>query len=420
MKALNNKSISNLFIHASSGDDNDSFVGVKIKDNNVYFYYPQTYSFDENKKDIRNDILSVLRTISLTKTSSKEKNFYFQEKANNSEYAIDSCLWIINDYFNNGLYIHREKLYKKNQHGRIDWKKTIQNDNPIISNGNLVYKNIIVEEKINIANMLVEIHKYCIKKSIDYIGWLFNINSSIIQSKNINEAIKKQYILTLKKETNSTFDDKKRELFQHCINVIAGLDDREESKEFVYGVDMYYHIFERMIDCIFSSKKSNQKYDFKANWVLEKNNDIPISSSNLRPDTILEKDNNIFIIDSKYYKFGFTGNDKEDLPETSSIQKQIAYGLFVKNSIKEDNKKIYNVFMIPFNKNNNPILKCDENIQYVGYAESPTQNNGDSYEKIYTYLVDMRYVIETWNKYNHQNDVDELVESVLNVSNINK
>lgn len=417
MKALNNNEIKNLFVHSSSGDENDSFIGIKIKGNNVYFYYPQTYSFDENKKDIKNDILSVLRTISLAKTKSKENNIYFQEKDNNSEYAIDSCLWVINDYFRNGLYINREKLYKKNQRGRIDWKKTIQNDNPIISNGNLVYKDIIVEVKSNINNILVEIHKYCIKKSIDYIGWLFNINSNIIQSKNINETTKKQYILILKKEIHLTFDDKKRELFQHCINVIDGLDDKEEGKEFVYGVDTYYYIFEKMIDSIFGSKNAHQKYDFKANWVLKQNNDIPMNSSSLRPDTILEKENNIFIIDSKYYKFGFTG-EKKDLPETSSIQKQIAYGSFIKSNIKNDKKNIYNTFIIPFNKNDNPIYKCDENIQYIGYANSPTQNNGESYEKIHTYLIDMRYVIETWNKYNHQDDIEELVESILNISKV--
>lgn len=415
MKSLNNKNIKNLFIHASSGDDNDSFVGVKIKDNNVYFYYPQTYSFDENKKDIRSDILSVLRTISLAKTKSKDKNVYFQENVNNSEYAIDSCLWIINDYFNNGIYINREKIYKMNQRGKIDWKKTIQNDNPIISNGNVVYKNIIVEVKSNMVSILVEIHKYCVKKSIDYIGWLFNINSNLIQSKSINETIKKQYVLTLKKEINSTFDDKKRELFQHCINVIEGLDDKEEKKEFVYGVDTYYYIFEKMIDSIFGSKNAHQKYDFKANWVLKKNDNIRVNSSGLRPDTILEKEDNIFIIDSKYYKFGFTGLEN-DLPETTSIQKQIAYGSFIKNNIKDESKKVYNAFILPFNKRNNPIFNSNADLQYIGYAESPTQNNGDEFEKIYTYLIDMRYVIETWNNNSHLDDIEELVENILNSS----
>ena len=419
MKALNNNTIRNLFIHPSSGDDNDSFVGVKIKDNNVYFYYPQTYSFNENKKDIRNDILSVLRTVSLAKTKSKEKNNYFQEKANNYEYAIDSCLWIVNDYLNNGIYVNREKNYKKNQRGKINWKKTIQNYNPIISNENIVYKDVIVEVKSNIANILVEIHRYCIKKSIDYIGWLFNINSSLIQSKEVNEIVKKQYILTLKKEISFTFDDKKRELFQHCINVIDGLDDKEEKKEFAYGVDNYYYVFEKMIDSIFCSKNTHQKFDFKANWVLKKNNNFPINSSSLRPDTIFEKENNIFVIDSKYYKFGFTGRE-DDLPETSSIQKQIAYGSFIRHNIKDKSKNIYNAFMIPFNKNDNPLGKCIRNIQYIGYADSPTQHNGDSYEKVYTYLVDMRYIIETWNKHNHQDDIDELVENILNVSKTDK
>lgn len=149
--------------------------------------------------------------------------------------------------------------------------------------------------------------------------------------------------------------------------------------------------------------------------MLNKNNDIPINSSSLQSDTILVKDNNIFIIDSKYYKFGFTGKDN-DLPETSSIQKQIAYGSFIEYSINDKSKNIYNAFVIPLNKNDNPIHKCSENILYIGYADSLTHGNGYSHEKIYAYLVDMRFIIETWNIYNHQEDIKELCESILNIS----
>ena len=121
---------------------------------------------------------------------------------------------------------------------------------PIISEGNIIYPNIVVEVKNNVDNILVEIHKYCVKKSIDFIGWLFGLSAAHIESKPFNESIKKLYIATLQKELNKTFDDDKRLRLHHLLNVIVGLDARDNNEEFVYGVDTYYYIFERMIDAI--------------------------------------------------------------------------------------------------------------------------------------------------------------------------
>ena len=62
--------------------------------------------------------------------------------------------------------------------------------------------------------------------------------------------------------------------------------------------------------------------------------------------------NNIYILDAKYYKYGATKNPF-DLPESASINKQITYGEYIdaQADLKNPDSVIYNAFLMPFDKN---------------------------------------------------------------------
>lgn len=403
--------INNFHPHPVTGKTDDSFVGLRIKGNDIHFFYPESFRFDADADSVRSDIIDLLRTISIAKTTSLEPS-----KANNTtkvqgEFALMSYLWVIKDFLVNGFYVNREKTYKVNQAGRVDWKRTMQTQ-PIVSNGNIIYPNIVVSVKNNVDNLLVEIHKYCVKKSIDFIGWLFSLNSSFIETKPFNEGIKKLYIKTVKKELDKTFDDDKRIRLKHLLNVIVGLDANENNDEFVYGVDSYYYIFERMIDSIFGNIKNMRDFNPTAQWQLVKNNYQETKSSDLRPDTIILKDGDVFILDSKFYRFGYTG-DERDLPETTSIQKQITYGDFIKRNVtKVQVNSIYNAFLIPYDKERET-FRSEDNIQYVGFAKSTWKDNRANHEIIHTFLIDLKHVVKTWSRFNHADDVQFLVDEIL-------
>lgn len=403
--------IKNFFPHKVTGKTDDSFVGFKIRGNEIHFYYPESYRFNIESQTIRNDVVDLLKTISIAKTSSSTLSQANNTRKEDGEFALLSYLWIINDYLINGIYVNREKVYKVNQSGRINWKKTFQSQ-PIISDGNIIYPNLTVEVKNNIDNILVEIHKYCIKKSIDFIGWLFGLNSVFIETKPFNETVKKLYITTLRNALDKTFDDDKRLRLTHMMNVMCGLDSNDSKNEFVYGVDSYYYIFERMIDSIFGNVKNMKDFNPKAHWQLVKNNYKETPSSDLRPDTIIIKDNTAFIIDSKFYRFGYTGNE-DDLPETTSIQKQITYGDYIqKNVTKVKIDNIYNAFLLPYDKKRE-LFKSENNMQYIGYAKSTWKDNSQDHELIHAFLIDLKHVVKTWNRYNHTEDVDFLINEIV-------
>ena len=412
--SIKSNAFDNIQFHKATGKENESFVGIKIKGNDVYFYYPEAYDLDLNSKSLRNDVISILRTISIAKTSSKDRNELYTGRENLTEFALDSYLWVIFDYMKNGYYVNKEKIYQANHKGKINWKRTLDT-NPIISKKKqIIYNDIIAETSSSTDNIIVEIHKYCLKKSIDSIGWLFNLNSNFIKVGKMTEHLKTMYLVTLKKELSHTFDDSKKMRLKRFLDVLQGLDAKIEDRDFVYGVDSYYYVFEKMIDKIFGNRDVKEFYP-KGKWYLTSNEFKPKDGSDLRPDTILVNEidgkKNAYILDSKYYRYGTTG-DENDLPGTSSIQKQISYGDFVKNSKKDEHfDNIYNAFLLPFNKSEE-IFKSNENMVYIGFAKTDTNDNRFKHEVVHSFLIDLKHVIDTWNHIYHEEDVKVLVEEI--------
>lgn len=194
--------IKNFYPQAVTNKVDDSFVGIKFRGNEIHFYYPETFRFSIDNPNVRSDILDLLRTISLAKTTSSQLSTAYNRNNGDGEFALLSYLWVIKDFLANGFYVNREKILRTNQSGKIDWKRTMQSQ-AIVSEGNIIFPNITVAVKNKVDNLLVEIHRFCVKRSIDYIGWLFNLNSKFIQTAPFNASTKKLYVATLKSAINS-------------------------------------------------------------------------------------------------------------------------------------------------------------------------------------------------------------------------
>ena len=393
--------------HISTGKDNESFVGLVIENDNIDFYYPESYRYERNNKK---KIIAVLKTIELAKKN-YDKNVGINNQDKNNIFPINSYLWIINDYFQNGYYVNREKVYKINQKGKINWKKTLETE-PLISNGKIIYKDVVVEKKDVVDNIMVDIHKYCLKKSLDNMSWYFDIPSSFINiNEKIDNSVIKYYRSVVLKELSHTFDDYKRIRLSNFNNVLLE-SESHNNKKMIYGVDNYYYVFEQLVNEVFGNEDPSEFYP-KGCWHLL--NQSTFDSSSLRPDTIHTKDNSIYIIDSKYYRFGTT-KDNSDLPETSSIQKQIAYGDFTINN-KPMYSNVFNIFLLPFDKNK---WNEKDDIHYIGYATSNTNNQSGSHEKIYTFLVDLTYLIEKFNYNYHNSIIENMVNKIEDLINNNE
>ena len=410
MMELLNETKKHIHLKASTGEVDNSFVGLKIFGDDIYIYHPENYSIDLSENSFTEDVINLLDTFSFTKISSSDTGILYSGDSD-GKFRLDSYIWIIKDYLTKRYYVNREKKYVKNQNGKVNWKRTL-NQTPTVSNGNIIYMDLVTERRTNIDNIIVDIHKYCVKKSVAFIGWVFNLNEANFKTINMTDELKSYYLYVLQEELNNTYDDYKKELFNNMIIVLRGLNEYVTKEIINYGVDHYHYIFERMVDKIFGNENIKEFYP-KGIWLL--NNYGTHTSSALRPDTILKSDNQIFLIDSKYYRFGYSG-DVNDLPETSSIQKQIAYGAYAKKL--HSDCEVFNAFIIPYNKLNNH-FSSSEDLFYVGKAFSEVEKQNESYHYIYTFLIDLKHVIKTYNKFNHSTEVKKLIDRIrVNCSNL--
>ena len=401
---------------AATGELNNQFVGVKIANNKIEFHYPETYQLDDNDDDLRRDILSVLRTISLAKTLTSNLSSYNSKFNSNDVFPIGAYLWIINDYLTYGRYENREKTYQHGARGKIDWRRTLRTA-PAISNGNVIYTDIISEKKSQVDNLLTEIYFFCAKRSCDALGWLYGIafeENGIDYERVFN---KKLYLATINTELSHTFDDIKKTRLQHMKNVITGLDeDVIQTREIVYGVDSYDYVYERMVDSMFSNVENIKEFYPTAEWdlVVEL---MPKESSKLRPDTVLEQrlengKKNLYILDAKYYRYGTTFLSKH-IPETTSIQKQITYGEYVKTMKPGVYENVYSAFVMPYSKKANIHQeRFNKNIEFIGVARAKwIDASGETSRNIAGILLDTNFLINNWVRKN-QDYINEIIEVI--------
>ena len=97
--------------HVSSNSFNDDYVGIKFLEDGIKVYFPLGYEIPSNNSDCRKSIIKLLKTISIEKKLNKSDSKYSLTKGKDREIPINSFLWIINDYLNNGLYNDKEKIY---------------------------------------------------------------------------------------------------------------------------------------------------------------------------------------------------------------------------------------------------------------------------------------------------------------------
>ena len=386
------KKLSELCINVK--DTNDNFVGVKYNKGKIKIIFPIGYSIPTDEEECRKSVINLFKTISLA----HEKKLDYEDggdfSLDSEGLPIDSYMWTLSDYIANGLYSDNEKIYAQQQNGKINWKRTFKTKFLINRDKSLVYLNPIVEKNSNIKNIITEIHSYCVDKSIDVIGPLYyGLNKISFIKPNVKRI--NYYISIIDKEKLETFDDRKKMLLYHMKRILLEQIDNGNNPIRDFGVRHYEHVWEYLVNSVFGSSDIDKYYP-TTNYVLNNETYMP---SKLRPDTIFINDNNFYILDSKYYKYGVTGLNK-DLPGTDSIQKQVTYGEFVNSNFNLDKqyKNIYNAFIIPFNKDEK-LFNTSEKVHYCGYAKCNWELNNKfdkKYLNIAVILLDTKTIIDSY------------------------
>ena len=378
----------------NKSENRNGFVGIKYGKDNLTIYLPYGFEIenindevDEIDSELKNKLSKLLNSISIVNSIEREDEVFGSSTVDEIETPFNSFIWIINDYLNNGFYTEIEKIYKQNSNGKINWKKTLNSEH-YFEDDNIVFTQPYYENIMESNTVITELNKYCLEVSIKYVGFLFG-NIEYEKSKLYKKTVEAHidyYIKILNKVLSKTFNDRKKILINHIKRILRFTYDGLNKNSMDFGTYKYYYVWEYMVDVVFGSKDVNKKEFFPdASWTVDgiKEKD----KSQLRPDTILKNNDELFILDAKYYKFGVT-NSRNDLPNVSSIQKQITYGDHVINNLDFIPQNVYNAFILPYKS------KDAKNIIYRGYAESNWNiPEGDKpYEKISLILIDFEYL----------------------------
>lgn len=372
----------NILVNCSSRED--SFVGIKCENEQIRVLFPMGYRLINNPKQIRKDILLLIKILSREKKIESVQGNKMQCYEKKSV-PIQAYAAIIKDYLDRGYYIEREIAYKTSLMGKIDWRRTIGKQKICVQDNEFYYLNFTTKKnRINENEIVTLIHEFCVYESFKKLGFLF---STYIPEKPRISLQRTMFLSVLNDKVVETNNDRNRQLFKDMVALIENLDTNGD--DYWYGTYRFEYVWQDIIDDIFGII-NKQKYFPKTYWKMKGEN---YSNHTLEPDTIMIYNNIIYVLDAKYYKYGITYNIG-DLPGTSSIEKQITYGEYIaKNRTVDnlgDNVQVYNAFIMPY------MGSDDEIVKNIGYGFSDWKYGENQYENIQGILIDTRWLLENY------------------------
>lgn len=380
--------------HVNTIDDFDSFVGIKADSEKAIVNFPIGYQLPKSEQELRMDILHLISV--LNELTERMDNLFAMQKYDTPqevEFPIRAYMEIISSFMEqNGYYTEKVSEFKVGKLGKIDWARTLRNKKPIIqANGTPAFVDYVIRVSApNERNMITQIHKFCVYESFKKLGWLF---TPFLPDEPTIHRNEKMFLIALRNKLANTNLDKDKRLFTAMISMLEYIDEKTMEKQFYFGTNRFEYVWEKLIDRAFGVK-NKVEYFPKTRWALREGRNR--TNAALEPDTIMLHSRKIYVIDAKYYKFGETGIPS-DLPESSSINKQITYGEYIaslqrfKNVYGED-VPVYNAFVMPYNSRENHI-GVNEIFVNIGEATGDWKTSGKTYERVQGILVDTRYLM---------------------------
>lgn len=376
----------------------------------------------------------------------------FAEEHGESEFPMVSYLNVIRNFLDFGYLDEKEILYKKGANGKINWGRTIKAVRPAITEDeqNLVYLDFIARKvSYNEDTLITQVHKFCVHDALVKLGFLFGIDPSEEPQLDFDYDL---FCNAIHSKLAKTFNDRDLRLLADLARIVEYLaghktEDGKTADDFYFGVNKFAPVWEAMVDKTFGTVSIDEKrtnYNPSLKLVTENNQtsegddyqeevgrNAEYKRSTLRPDTIMIRGQDTFVLDSKYYKYGLTRFNSH-LPGAESVCKQMAYAEYVETHLTEipafagmTSHGVYNAFIMPYcadaGKWDKTNAKFSEKFGETGslkmcragYIYGDWKNVKDEnrpYHKIHCILLDMKSVMRNYaNNPAAQSELAELI-----------
>lgn len=396
--------------HVNSNDDGDSFVGVKADTDDAIIYFPIGYQLPANDDDLRVDINNLLGVLAAFMKEDRVIEVSKFEAPRTVDFPMHAYLKVIRSFLRMGrYYIETDPQFRTDTKGKTSWPRTVREQRALVQkNGSLVFTNMTVRSVTPNANkQITQIHRFCVYEAFEKMGWLY---VPFMPDKPGPHPGIKESIYILDKKLVATNDDVEQELFNAMRDMLVYIDERSSDKQYFFGTDFFENVWERMIDKAFGVEDKEQYFP-RTRWLLDYGRDK--EKRPLQPDTIMIYGDKYYVLDAKLYRYGW--DPKADyLPNSADINKQITYGEYIEQTRRLPNEKLYNAFIMPYNKENN-LFMLNANVGNIGEAVSDWKPNVKNYERIQGIVVDTRYLMYNYIGTSEQQkkEMAECIEKVL-------
>ena len=374
--------------HVNSNDDGDSFVGVKADTDDAIIYFPIGYQLPANDDDLRVDINNLLGVLAAFMKEDRVIEVSKFEAPRTVDFPMHAYLKVIRSFLRMGrYYIETDPQFRTDTKGKTSWPRTVREQRALVQkNGSLVFTNMTVRSVTPNANkQITQIHRFCVYEAFEKMGWLY---VPFMPDKPGPHPGIKESIYILDKKLVATNDDVEQELFNAMRDMLVYIDERSSDKQYFFGTDFFENVWERMIDKAFGVEDKEQYFP-RTCWLLDYGRDK--EKRPLQPDTIMIYGDKCYVLDAKLYRYGWDPKP-EHLPNSADINKQITYGEYIEQTRRLPNEKLYNAFIMPYNKENN-LFMLNSNFGNIGEAVSDWKANVKNYERIQGIVVDTRYLM---------------------------
>lgn len=364
-------------IIVSNNTDNDclyvfKYVGVITVGNTVIKCYPKYLtSYTEQELTNGNVPLSELKQVLkvLGKFAAKEQIINMcngdEQKASFNTLAV--ILYLLNDYFEYGVYVNDEEIIELNGEGAILWEKTISDGFALIKNNAPYYVDLYTHRIVDNENDYIQrLHKFVLTQSfkqLDDAGLaeLFDLSEVNISDEMLSDFGEVDYILyQLQAELNVQFNTRKQSLLKTLYAYIA----QEKTLENNYGLSLFgtssFHVvWEKVCAQVLDNQYERLKSEIDApQWYGYDEADGKYFTAGKKVDTLIpdiivldcnSEMKHFAILDAKYYCIQLQkGRQPVNYPGIGDVTKQYLYELAYKKYIKaNDFDRVSNCFLMP-------------------------------------------------------------------------
>lgn len=421
-------------------DDKEGFVGVKIENKKTKVYFPYGYPVrllkGANDIVLKKEIRYLLYSLVGTKADAKLNSQSFLSDENS--YLYD-CIYLIEDFLDKGVYLEDEIISSFKSNGKINWKKTIKNQMPMIDmkNGKIsgvLFNNTYRQKNIKKENIISLLELEALKIAKENIGFLYP--DFYVKETGICDY--KVYLPYLKNEISHVFTDTKKRIYESIINILDNKGKKDAPVSFKIGTYDYHIVWENMLRKVYGTI-DEKKYFPETTYTLKTKNDNSLKRlvvSNMRPDLLFKpKDKSeYYIIDAKYYKYCETNNDSSTLPASESISKQIIYQQKIEEQLLSSgdltrnfimvNEPVHSMFILPYDKSNYDgeefLPSSIKELAFKGFGSIEAKQSFDKTYIIALAFKDTKDLITEFNegrKYHYFNQYTQLQIGYENYKN---